>query len=219
MAGDYKVRFSRGHGAALETFVNVVKSTDATKAVGEDAGLTLSVFPSQWVEGHEVTVDACIEGTSDVIPHTEEFLVSYKRFTWKPATRQIGHRASGMCLTRGADTFTTLTTCDTSAAQQWGFDETAKGGSPISTFGIAADPLVDPTVTVSGSLATSARNISMLRVNVTVEPSSSLFVDGESPGYALWTYDNTTGFIRSALTGEPGLCLALRGGGVFNTGS
>jgi hypothetical protein len=35
----------------------------------------MSRFPSRWVEGHEVTVDACVEGTTDVVSHTEPFLV------------------------------------------------------------------------------------------------------------------------------------------------
>ena len=41
----------------------------------------------QWVEGHELTVDACVEGTTDVVAHTEEWLVAYKRFTWLAQVR------------------------------------------------------------------------------------------------------------------------------------
>ena len=52
-------------------------SLDAgVKLVG--ATLPLYTFPSRWVEGHEVTVDACVEGLTDVVPHTESFLVDYK---------------------------------------------------------------------------------------------------------------------------------------------
>jgi len=42
-------------------------------------------------------VDACVEGTSDVVPHTEDFLVGYKQFSFSGG--QVQHRGSGLCLT------------------------------------------------------------------------------------------------------------------------
>jgi len=54
--------------------------------------------------GHEVTVDACLEGTTDVIPHTEKFLVEYKLFAYDTASGYIRHTPSGMCVTPGEET-------------------------------------------------------------------------------------------------------------------
>ena len=64
------MRFSRGHGMDLTKAVTVTPpagSGAAAEARGS-APLVLSEFPSRWVEGHGVTVEACVEGTTDVIP-------------------------------------------------------------------------------------------------------------------------------------------------------
>lgn len=52
--GVYTVTISRGHGDALA----------ATVTVGQGDPVTLSQFPSRWVENQGVTVDACVEGTA-----------------------------------------------------------------------------------------------------------------------------------------------------------
>jgi hypothetical protein len=76
--GDYTITFSRGHGDVLEATVLVTAAVagaaNGSNGVGAAAGIggggggggpvVLSTFPSQFVEGHEVVVDSCIEGTS-----------------------------------------------------------------------------------------------------------------------------------------------------------
>ena len=94
----------------------------------------VSTFPTSWVAGHEVTVDVCTEGTSDVIAHTEDWLVDYKRSSWvhspsgtnQPSTGRLEHVANGMCLQRK---FTAdggslaLHECSSgSTAQEWSHD-------------------------------------------------------------------------------------------------
>ena len=119
--GDYKVRFSRGHGADLMKIVTV-------KGV---APSLLKKFPSRWDEGHEVTVDACVEGTTDIIPHNEKFLVDYKVFAWDSSTGEIKHRASNLCVTPDQVTsFTHLRNC--SAASKWAYDASAKIFSTVN---------------------------------------------------------------------------------------
>ena len=117
--GDYTVRFSRGHGDELTHVVSVKGS----------GPLLLKKFPSRWVEGHEVTVDACVEGTTDVIPHTEQFLVDYKLFAFDSSSGEIKHRASNMCVTPDSvitpgGVFTHLKNC--SAASKWKYDASSK---------------------------------------------------------------------------------------------
>ena len=88
-------------------------------------------------EGHEVTVDACVEGTTDVISHTEQFLVEYKIFVWDSSKGEIKHRASNLCVTPDGDgVFTHLRNC--SAASKWTYDLAAKtfkteGGGCLAT--------------------------------------------------------------------------------------
>ena len=59
--GTYTCKFSRGHGADLTKPVTVTAAHDSGSEAA-NAPLMLSAFPSRWVEGHEVSVDACIEG-------------------------------------------------------------------------------------------------------------------------------------------------------------
>ena len=70
LAGRYTVRFSRGHGTDLTKAVTVAPPAGSGAAAEARGGapLLLSEFPSRWVEGHGVTVEACVEGTTDVIP-------------------------------------------------------------------------------------------------------------------------------------------------------
>ena len=196
--GDYTVRFSRGHSAELSKTVSVSGATTV-----------LSTFPSRWVEGHEISVDACVEGTTDVVPHTEAFLVEYKQFSW--AGGEIKHRASGLCITPDSGSaFVHLRNC--SSASKWSYDATAK------TFKTAS----------GGCLVTSATTTTELRVNVTVGTGAAC----ASPS-AHWSYDAATGFIRSGIAsagpppttadpwrwGASPLCLAARSEGAFNTAS
>ena len=222
--GDYTVRFSRGHGAALSKTVTVAGSSSTV----------LSVFPSRWVEGHEVsaatmftaacsettrsdtprgcaqvTVDACVEGTTDVIPHTENFLVEYKQWRWAAQTG-IVHAAAGMCLAApdgGGPAF--LRNC--SGSPKWEYDASTKNFVKALPAG--------------GCLATSAVSTGQLRVNVTVAASGAAVCSSPS---GQWTFDAATGFIASAIANSTGvdtpyaagrspLCLAARSEGVFNT--
>ena len=68
LAGQYTVRFSRGHGTDLTKAVTVTPPAGSGAAAEARGPLVLSEFPSRWVEGHGVTVEACVEGTTDVIP-------------------------------------------------------------------------------------------------------------------------------------------------------
>lgn len=56
MPGTYKVRFTRGHGEPLNATVTTTGQM-----------VQLSQFPRRWVSGHAVTVDACVEGITDVV--------------------------------------------------------------------------------------------------------------------------------------------------------
>ena len=213
LAGAYRVTFSRGHGVVLTTTVNVVDS-DSRLGVGEGEGksegglsktrtppVVLSEFPSRFVEGHEVGIEACLEGTSDVVSHTESFLVDYKRFTLDAASGHIRHGPSGYCLARDAETtMVRLQSCvDGAADQAWTYDAKQRTITQQQVSGAAT------TV----CLSTAATDASMLRVNVTA--SSSACAVSSSPS-AQWTFDAGEGFLRS---GVAGLCLAAQSQGVF----
>ena len=209
--GQYTVRFSRGHGSDLTKLVTV------TAEEGEaSAPVMLSEFPSRFVEGHEVTVDACVEGTTDVIPHTESFLVGYKQWSWVAAKGQLAHTASGMCLLAtssgggGGDSAVSLGNCS-SAASKWAYSAVAK------TF---------KTASAGHCLVTAAVSTGMLRVGVGASADTAACATPSGQ----WTVDSATGFVRSAITNSTGvdtpfaagrspLCLAARGEGVFNTAS
>ena len=89
--------------------------------------VVMSKFPSRWVEGHEITVDSCLEGETDVIAHTETFLVEYKQFHWDATAGEIKHSASGMCITPdpAGSEFTHLRNCS-AASSKWTYDLTKK---------------------------------------------------------------------------------------------
>ena len=195
--GTYTVTFSRGHGAELAAYVSI-------DGMYVDGPVLLSKFPSQWSEGHEVAVDACVEGTSDVVPHTEAFLVDYKRWAYNTVSKNVQHVASGMCLTAMSAGAVSLWTCGasgTNRSQAWNYDAAAKSVTAAIS---------------NGCLTTGAANASMLRVNVTVAPASAAAGGGCKLPAAHWVLDVETGFFRS---GIEGLCLAATSYGVFNTGS
>ena len=200
LPGLYGVAFTRGHGT---------NASAAVRIVGEGS-VTLSTFPSPWVEGQQVTVDACVEGLTDVVPHTEAFVLAYKVWDMVGSAgnnSRIVHRASGRCLSLNATTsFTELRACDASSgAQAWRYDE--------------AQHSITPSVTSGRCLATSATTSTQLRRNVTVGTSCT----GAS---AHWTIEPGTGFIRSnvpcdatwPLSCDAGLCLAARTEGIYNIG-
>ena len=211
LPGAYAVRFSRGHGKELQTEVRVVDE-NATTVGGSSDQVLLSSFPTRWVDGHEVTVDACTEGTSDVIAHTEDWLVDYKRWSWvhspsganQPGTGRLEHVASGMCLQReptadgGSLALRACANDSVGTAQEWSYAQLN------GTFS-------DPHDAVA-CLTTAARNTSALRANVTV--GGGCASDG-----ARWFWDVASGFVRSALPGAVPLCLAARAEGVFNQAS
>ena len=219
LPGLYGVAFTRGHGADAPAA--------AVRIVGEGS-VTLSTFPSPWVEGQQVTVDACVEGLTDVVPHTEDFVVAYK--VWDVVelggaaeagggassggggssqgnVSRVVHRASGRCLSLDAATsFTELRTCNaSSAAQAWRHNAAQRSIAPSSG---------------GGCLATSATASTQLRRNVTVAACSAAAAQK-------WTIEPSTGFIRSnvpcdavwPLSCEAGLCLAARTEGIYNVGS
>ena len=137
--GEYRVTFTRGHGSNLSMPVSV---TDH---------VVLSEFPSPFVDQHEVTVDACLEGTTDVIPHIEAFVTAYKHWSWEASASQLVHTSSKMCLAYDTENgFAHLANC--TAAPKW----TAAGG------------LLRPAAAATLCLQTAAKNATMLRVNVTV---------------------------------------------------
>ena len=232
--GLYTITFSKGHGAVLTAYVDVSAAAppppaSASEALMAVAGtyvaaaagpLVLSTFPSQFVEGHEIVVDACLEGTTDIIPHTEAFLVDYKLWSLVPrgdASHHVfvKHVASGMCLTLNATTsLVTLQSCSTATQQLWAYDGGTKqfhnaGGSSSSSSNSSGGGGGG-----GGCLVTGAANATMLRVNVTVS-SSSGDVQCKSLG-SQWELDETTGFLKSGIAG---LCLAAHGVGVFNLGA
>jgi hypothetical protein len=209
-AGEYTIKFSRGHGEPLVT--TVVVTPDA--ASGGATQVLLKAFPKRFVEGHELTVDACSEGLSDVVPHTEDFLVGFKQFSWVPSTSQIQHRPSGMCLTvvlesegSGGKNATDggggvrLFTCGkgpTGSVQSWDNKEAT------TSFCVAA-----PKGSPGGSrcLWTGANTTRDVRVPVSVKHSQ--------PPQG-WSFDAQTGLVKNAVCG---LCLAARQEGIYNRGS
>ena len=208
--GQYTVRFSRGHGTDLTKPVTVMAEEEGDAS----APVMLSEFPSRFVEGHEVTVDACVEGTTDVIAHTESFLVGYKQWAWVEAKGQLTHTASGMCLlatsSGGGDSAISLGNCS-SAASKWAYSTAAK------TFKTAA---------AGHCLVTAAVSTGMLRVGVGALADTAACATPSGQ----WTVDGASGFVRSAITNSTGvdtpfaagrspLCLAARGEGIFNTAS
>ena len=221
--GDYVLRFSRGHGNVLETSVRVVAEAEAEEAEGRRsssssssaiARVSLSAFPSRWVEGHELTVDACVEGTSDVVAHTELFLVEYKLFAYDAASKRLVHTASKLCVTRsdssssGGGGELSLSKCvDAAATQEWVY-ASASG---------ALSPAVGMNSSDAGSscIATGATNASMLRRNVTlVSPCPS----GADAKRGSWTLRE--GMVISRLAGGASpLCLAARAEGIYNSKS
>lgn len=201
--GQYIVRFSRGHGAQLSKQVKVLPHANAD--VDATTPVMLSQFPSRWVLGHEVTVDACVEGTTDVISHTERFLVQYKQWEWVASKAQIRHKASSMCLTARSDDSVALSNCSATTSK-WIFDASAR------TF-----------KTAGRCLTTAAISTGMLRVSVTMSSECDTVS-------STWSYDHASGFIKSLITNSTGvdtpyaagrspLCLALRSEGKFNTAS
>ena len=202
--GVYSVIVSRGNGGNLET----------TVTVGEGDPVTLSEFPSRWVDKQGITVDACIEGTTDVIAHTEDFLVDYKRWDFTPnqptdvdnavgvSTGLITHRASGKCLVYArsddGDGTVHLANCSSADAvsEKWIWAAGAKTFSPSSAPDLC--------------LTTAATKPDHLRIGVSVGGCAG-------PGASSqWSHAPDTGFIASGVTG---LCLAARSEGVFNEGS
>jgi hypothetical protein len=186
-AGNYTVEFSRGHGVVLSSSVKLVGTT-----------LPLRQFPSRWVDGHELTVEACVEGTTDVIPHTEPFLVEYK--VWHVDGSALVHTASGLCLSwdHGNGSAPNLQTCTKAAGQAW----------TVSNLRVTS------TQCDSGSpccLSTLARAATDLRRNVTVGQCTS------AP-QSQWSLDPSSGFLHNALEGPSTakLCLAARSVGQYN---
>jgi len=210
--GTYSCRFSRGHGVDLTKAVMVTTAHSGSEV--SSAPLMLSAFPSRWVEGHEVSVDACIEGTTDVIPHTEEFLVDYKQFEWIATSGEIRHLPSGMCLTGGnVDSVAHLFNCSStlSNTQKWVYSATKK------TFSLASS---------GGCLVTFASSTGQLRVNLTV--TSAVACATPTPSMQ-WVYQPVSQMVQSAITnrsmsnpdfdGQSPLCLAARSEGKFNVAS
>jgi len=156
--------------------------------------------------GHGVTVDACVEGLTDVVPHTEAFLLQYKQ--WDYSNGSITHRASGLCLGANQSSgLTDLQTCDGAATQQkWTY-----GSSDRSLrLGVAGG--------TTACLVTAATDTSMLRTNVTVDANAC------GSASARWSFDPLTGFVHNGAPcggGSPcqaGLCLTARAEGIFNEG-
>eukprot|EP01051_Picozoa_sp_SAG22_P006312 SAG22_NODE_407_length_10957_cov_5.081691_5_plen_180_part_00 len=166
----------------------------------------------------ELTVEACLEGTTDVLPHTEGFLTAYKHWHWGGAAstagggKQLVHTASQMCLGYNVDTLAAeLRNC--SAPELFGPTpamESMAGGAPgwnLQDGGILRHGAV--------CLLTAAKNASMLRVNVTVGSGASC---GATPSSKWAAPDPANGGQIRSLVG-PNLCLAARSMGVFNTGA
>jgi hypothetical protein len=218
-AGEYTVKFSRGHGEPLVTTVVVTPDASLVSGGGGGGGgatqVLLKAFPKRFVEGHELTVDACVEGSSDVVPHTEDFLVGFKQFSWVPSTSHIQHRPSGMCLTAvlesdggsgsGSGSGVRMFTCGKGPAgsvQKWDSTEAT------SSFCVTA-----PKVSPGGSrrcLWTGANTTRDVRVPVSVKHSQP------PQGQQGWSFDAQTGLVKSAVSG---LCLAARQEGIYNRGS
>eukprot|EP00912_Choanoflagellata_sp_UC4_P002392 UC4_evm6s1505 len=159
--GNYSMLFSRGHGDELEITFQIIGKNP----------IIISKFPSPWVPGHEITVDSCIEGTTDIVVHDESFVVNYKKFSI--SGESIVHDASGFCLTE-SDGDVILSYCLGSQNQTWAISD-------------------QKILNSAGCLSTSAKSASDLRTNVTVDLICS---DSSS---SKWIFDG--GFIKSSLPG------------------
>lgn len=183
--GTYTIHFSRGHGTVLQAEVKALSYRMIRK------------FPSPWVDMHEVVGEACIEGSSDIVPHTESFLTAYKN--WKWVARRLQHVASKMCLTYDPTSMTVnLQSCD-KAHQKWKHDE---------------DGLIRPKTTLGVCLLAMAHTADQLRMPVKLSDQCSF-------ANAQWTMTQD-GLLRSmvhdgnAPSAQEGLCLAARSEGRFN---
>jgi Fibronectin type III-like domain len=199
--GTYTITLTRGHGKSLQIQV-VIHGINVRH---------LSSFPSAWVEGHAVTVEACVEGTSDVVPHTEQFLLAYKQWQWVTTVQQdqgwIQHTASGMCLQQhviGHLQNVSLQKCvENKQSQLW-----THLGARIS-----------PVETDRLCLTTVASDSSQLRTDV------HLSIDCTSPssGWILLPdgllRSNVPSLPDKHLDAEEGLCLAARSEGRYNNGA
>jgi beta-glucosidase-like glycosyl hydrolase len=113
--GNYTIVFTRGHGDILQTQVTATSYYMVRK------------FPSPWVDKHEVIMEACVEGTHEIIPHTEEFLMAYKLWKWEK--HLLKHVASGKCLTFDEDCkIVNLQRCSPSNQHQEWTHQTEYGG-------------------------------------------------------------------------------------------
>lgn len=183
--GNYTVSFSRGHGQVLETITTVARYSMVRK------------FPSPWVDKHEVSLEACVEGTQEVIPHTEQFLMAYKEWNWVANHRWFSHPASKACLTFENKTKSVnLQTCEAANLEQkW----IRRGGT--------IHPLVDRLL----CLKPMARNSHQVRRPVFVSKDCA----------TKWNLTDG-GLLRSfvpekeAPPEQHGLCLAARLEGRFN---
>ena len=155
----------------------------------------------------------CVTGTTDVIPHTEAFLVAYKQFQWTATSGEIRHVSSGMCLTGvNVDSVAHLFNCSgaLSSTQKWTYSTAKK------TFSLAS----------GGCLVTSATSTGQLRVNLTVASAAACATPTPS---MQWMYRPASQMIESGITnrsmsnpdfdGQSPLCLAARSEGKFNVAS
>ena len=183
--GAYTIQFSRGHGTVLQAEVRALSYYMVRK------------FPSPWVNMHEVVGDACTEGTSDVIPHTETFLTAYKQ--WKWLNRRLQHVASKMCLTYDSTSMiVNLQSCE-KLNQLWIHNE---------------DGMLQPKTHRELCLRTVAHAADQLRMPATLS-DKCVFANG------LWNF-TADGLLRSLVRDgnappqQQGLCLAARSEGRFN---
>jgi len=198
-SGMYLVTFTRGYGETLKVNVEI-------KGKGEKL---ISSFPSPWVDDQGVTVDACVEGISDIVRHTEPFLLAYKQWEWVTVLDDQGriqHIASGMCLQHDATLHeVSLGKCiEEKWSQVWSF----------------LDSRISPLEAGWLCLTTSSVDSSQLRTQV------YLSTDCSSP-YSGWSFRKSEGFLQSHVpinpdspfSSEEGLCLAARSEGRYNFGA
>jgi xylan 1,4-beta-xylosidase len=185
LPGEYTIAFSRGHGKVLEAKVRALSYRMIRK------------FPSPWMDLHEVVGEACVEGASDVIPHTESFLTAYKH--WRIWNRRLQHVESKMCLTYDVSSMTVyLRSCDMHN-QLWIFKP---------------DGLILPKTNRKLCLRADAHSADQLRLPVKLS-ATCYFANAQ------WTLEDD-GFLRSHIEygnpplGQQGLCLAARSEGKFN---
>jgi hypothetical protein len=194
--GNYSVSFSRGHGETLETQVKAVKYTMVRK------------FPTPWVDRHEVVADACVEGTNEVLPHTEAFLMAYKEWQWVHEHHWLQHVASKKCLTFTNSTKTAATVNLQQCQKKFRHQEWHHWEGRIH-----------PQLDLHFCLVATATNSSQLRRPIGVSRKCS---DAHSHHAAKWnlTEDgllhNLLSKGRSARPEQQGLCMAARAEGRFN---